>query len=456
MKRKHLINQLFIINSLTLFLGFCLIFFSVNQVARRYVQQMTANAIQGNFTIIDSIYEHKPIPDNQVAKKDSIYVWANYAIYDKDYQLKYTNSDQKKISDAIVSYLNRHHLWSQASPRNGLFVPWKGKTYYVMVKDYHGKLEDDFIFKAKNGKSQPFHVINFSDITNTQKLIDQINLFLFLILIIIFFCMFLIMQRTFKGIQKSIHSVQHYISHLWRENNQKSTQKERIIFSDFDPLLQESKEMAERIRQAEKSQLTFFQNASHELRTPLMSIQGYTEGLQAGILDESSAYQIILEESQKMKTLVDDIMLLSRLDSKKQAHKQAVSLYDVLQESVSYIKPVIMQKDLQLIQDYDDFQLMITGNSDLLEKAISNILSNALRYAENYIIIRACDHHIIIANDGPPIAEKDLPYIFDRFYKGEKGQTGIGLSLVKEIVQQHQGKVKVTSHPEETQFIISF
>lgn len=67
-------------------------------MARRYVQQMTANAIQGNFTIIDSIYEHKPIPDNQVAKKDSIYVWANYAIYDKDYQLKYTNSDQKKLA----------------------------------------------------------------------------------------------------------------------------------------------------------------------------------------------------------------------------------------------------------------------------------------------------------------------------------------------------------------------
>lgn len=199
-------------------------------MARRYVQQMTANAIQGNFTIIDSIYEHKPIPDNQVAKKDSIYVWANYAIYDKDYQLKYTNSDQKKISNAIVSYLNRHHLWSQASPRNGLFVPWKGKTYYVMVKDYHGKLEDDFIFKAKNGKSQPFHVINFSDITNTQKLIDQINLFLFLILIIIFFCMFLIMQRTFKGIQKSIQSVQDYISHLWRENNQNSTKKREDYF----------------------------------------------------------------------------------------------------------------------------------------------------------------------------------------------------------------------------------
>lgn len=99
-----------------------------------------------------------------------------------------------------------------------------------MVKDYHGKLEDDFIFKAKNEKSQPFHVINFSDITNTQKLIDQINLFLFLILIIIFFCMFLIMQRTFKGIQKSIHSVQDYISHLWRENNQKSTKKREDYF----------------------------------------------------------------------------------------------------------------------------------------------------------------------------------------------------------------------------------
>ncbi|MCC9932942.1 sensor histidine kinase, partial [Streptococcus agalactiae] len=135
------------------------------------------------------------------------------------------------------------------------------------------------------------------------------------ILVLTYIPMLFIMRKTFTGIRESIQSVQTYISSLWKnQGNHQSSQKE-IVFSDFDPLLLESQEMANRIYQAEESQRNFFQNASHELRTPLMSIQGYTEGVQEGIIDAELAHSVILQESKKMKQLVDDIILLSKLDS---------------------------------------------------------------------------------------------------------------------------------------------
>ncbi|MCC9931302.1 sensor histidine kinase, partial [Streptococcus agalactiae] len=150
------------------------------------------------------------------------------------------------------------------------------------------------------------------------------------ILVLTYIPMLFIMRKTFTGIRESIQSVQTYISSLWKnQGNHQSSQKE-IVFSDFDPLLLESQEMANRIYQAEESQRNFFQNASHELRTPLMSIQGYTEGVQEGIIDAELAHSVILQESKKMKQLVDDIILLSKLDSNLSDQKDEFSLNELL------------------------------------------------------------------------------------------------------------------------------
>lgn len=157
-----------------------------------------------------------------------------------------------------------------------------------------------------------------------------------------------------------------------------------------------------------------------------------------------------------MKDLVDDILLLSRLDSNKEVVKNKLNLTEMVQETASYFKPIVAQKHLQLIEAYEPSALFIRGNEELLEKALANILSNALRYAKTYIKISLLEGQIILANDGPPIAPADLPYIFDHFYKGDKGQTGIGLAMVKEIVKQHHGQIEVVSQPKETSFILSF
>lgn len=255
--------------------------------------------MQANFTILDSIYNNKKIPDENMVNQDSIFVWSYYAIFDQHYRMKYGTDNHKKESHDIIRYLTQKRLWQISKEKDGMFVTIKKKTYYVMTKDYSGILVDGSIKKVPKAQSQLFHVINFSDITYTQHLITKINHFLIVILVLTYIPMLFIMRKTFTGIRESIQSVQTYISSLWKnQGNHQSSQKE-IVFSDFDPLLLESQEMANRIYQAEESQRNFFQNASHELRTPLMSIQGYTEGVQEGIIDAELAHSVILQESKK-------------------------------------------------------------------------------------------------------------------------------------------------------------
>lgn len=324
-----------------------------------------------------------------------------------------------------------------------------------MTKVYEGSYKEGAITKTKASKSNIYQVINFSDVTNTQKLINKINMVLIAILVTTFLVMLLIMRRTFSGIAKSINTVQAYIASLWRPE-EGLTKQDRIIFSEFKPLLKESQAMADRIHEAEDSQAQFFQNASHELRTPLMSIQGYAEALQEGVIDKKVALPIIQEESHKMKQLVDDIMLISRLDAKVSEKKEEVSLNELLHLTYDHFMGIAEQENcqFQLIQDeQDDF---VIGDDTLLMRALSNVISNSLRYARTTICLEKQGKTLMISNDGPQISQDDLPHIFDRFYKGAGGQTGIGLAMVQEIMKQHNGQVSVNSNPEKTQFILQF
>lgn len=107
MKKKSLISNLILINSITLFLGFYLIYFSVNYVIKDYVHQMTRNSMQANFTILDSIYNNKKIPDENMVNQDSIFVWSYYAIFDQHYRMKYGTDNHKKESHDIIRYLTK-------------------------------------------------------------------------------------------------------------------------------------------------------------------------------------------------------------------------------------------------------------------------------------------------------------------------------------------------------------
>lgn len=199
-------------------------------------------------------------------------------------------------------------------------------------------------------------------------------------------------------------------------------------------------------KEAERQQ-TFFQNASHELKTPLMAIQGYAEGIQAGVMDTGGAAEVILAESDRMTELVDELLDISKIDMGRQ--RLALSEMDIrelLYDSIRAVEPTAAAGGITITPDFPETPIMVSCDDTRLRRAVTNILSNGVRYARSELRLtcRADRRQVTIRiqDNGDGIAEEDLPHIFDRFYMGKNGKSGIGLALTKEIIHLHKGTIR--------------
>ena len=213
-------------------------------------------------------------------------------------------------------------------------------------------------------------------------------------------------------------------------------------------------------KEAERQQ-TFFQNASHELKTPLMAIQGYAEGIQAGVMDAGGAAEVILAESDRMTELVDELLDISKIDMGRQ--RLALSEMDVrelLYDSIRAVEPTAAVGGITITPDFPETPIMVSCDDTRLRRAVTNILSNGVRYARSELRLtcRADRRQVTIRiqDNGDGIAEEDLPHIFDRFYMGKSGKSGIGLALTKEIIHLHKGTIRAYNGDTGAVFEISF
>ena len=201
------------------------------------------------------------------------------------------------------------------------------------------------------------------------------------------------------------------------------------------------------IEKETERQQTFFQNASHELKTPLMAIQGYAEGIQAGVMDTGSAAEVILAESDRMTELVEELLDISKIDMGRQLLAfSEMDIRELLYDSIRAVEPAAAGGGIAIVPDFPEEPVMVSCDDTRLRRAVTNILSNGVRYARSELRLtcRADKHHVTIRiqDDGDGIAEEDLPHIFDRFYMGRSGKSGIGLALTKEIVHLHRGTIR--------------
>ena len=199
-------------------------------------------------------------------------------------------------------------------------------------------------------------------------------------------------------------------------------------------------------KEAERQQ-TFFQNASHELKTPLMAIQGYAEGIQAGVMDTASAAEVILEESDRMTELVEELLDISKIDMGRQRLTLSeTDLRELLYDSIRAVEPAAAASGITVVPDFPEEPVTVSCDDTRLRRAVTNILTNGFRYARSQLRLtcRADRRHVTIRiqDDGDGIAEADLPHIFDRFYMGKSGKSGIGLALTKEIIHLHRGTIR--------------
>ena len=213
-------------------------------------------------------------------------------------------------------------------------------------------------------------------------------------------------------------------------------------------------------KEAERQQ-TFFQNASHELKTPLMAIQGYAEGIQAGVMDTASAAEVILAESDRMTELVDELLDISKIDMGRQPLTLSeMDVRELLYDSIRAVEPAAAAGGIAIVPDFPEEPVMVSCDDTRLRRAVTNILSNGVRYARSELRLtcRADKRHVTIRiqDDGDGIAEEDLPHIFDRFYMGKSGKSGIGLALTKEIIHLHKGTIRAYNRDTGAVFEISF
>lgn len=237
------------------------------------------------------------------------------------------------------------------------------------------------------------------------------------------------------GIARTISvPIQHLCLQIQRINGETDAQiQDSYSLNELESLKRSYNQMEETIRRSEEEKRQFFQNASHDLKTPLASITGYSQGIVSNVIkDHQKAASIILSESLRMTDLVESILSLSKMDSHTfDLHPTDLEVMEFLDECVDIMSTI--RRDC-VINLEAARPLMIHTDPELLKRVIQNILSNCLRYAEHEILIRmSTDGNsliLLIQDDGPGFLEKDLPHIFERFYKGNGGNNGIGLSIV--------------------------
>lgn len=246
--------------------------------------------------------------------------------------------------------------------------------------------------------------------------------------------------------------------------------KQEISISGKDELAELGKSfniMTNKLEQLEKIRRDSTSDLAHELRTPVTTIKGYLEAVEDGLMQlDKETIEELKEESERLIRLINQLQEYNDAQNAiVNLKKEPIKVNPILKEVFNKNKFIIDKKSISVKLELED-NIIINADRDSLIQIFNNLIDNAIKYNKlggtinvkskkegNYINIK-------ISNTGISIDKKDLPYIFERFYRTDKsrsqdtGGTGIGLAITKELLEAHNGKISVLSNEEETIFSI--
>lgn len=243
-----------------------------------------------------------------------------------------------------------------------------------------------------------------------------------------------------------------------------AAEAERIGSGDFTPVARaftieelvvlsaSMNHMSAMLRGARESEQKFYQNVSHDLRTPLMSIGGYAQGIETGIMpDYMHAAHIISEESARLTQYVSDLLTLSRLETGEKFQLERLDLADCIEESFEHMNGLALKQGVELKVEMPQQELLVEADAEQLVRILDNLISNAVRYAHHTVWIQVAAADTItlrVADDGDGIRESELPHIFERSYKGEKGGFGFGLAIASNAARNMNATLRAGNRSE--------
>lgn len=220
-------------------------------------------------------------------------------------------------------------------------------------------------------------------------------------------------------------------------------------------------DMLDQIENLELSRQAFISDLSHELRTPITSIRGFVDGMLDGTIpeDKKTHYlEIVKIETGRLNRLIDDLMMLTRLENKdKLIEKTVFDMNELIRHVIIYLEGEINDKTLNIEVNFEDIKTMVKANRDDMERVIVNLMDNAIKFTPSgkniYISTRAIKDKILVSikDEGAGIGSEKLKLIWERFYKVDSARShskkgsGLGLSIVQKIINSHGEKIEVNS-----------
>ena len=235
------------------------------------------------------------------------------------------------------------------------------------------------------------------------------------------------------------------------------------LCQDFEEMRMRLKENAEEKIQYDKENKELISNISHDLKTPITAIKGYVEGIMDGVASSPEKLdryiRTIYNKANDMDKLIDELTFYSKIDTNKIPYTfSKINVASYFRDCVDEVGLEMEARNIELgYFNYVDEDVMDIADADQMRRVINNIVSNSVKYIDKksgIINIRIKDVgdfiQIEIEDNGKGIAAKDLPNIFDRFYRTDssrnssQGGSGIGLSIVKKIIEDHGGRIWAT------------
>lgn len=332
------------------------------------------------------------------------------------------------------------------------------------------KLVKQLDFRFSDGEEGSFFIImRINSLISKQLLIDMV----IAIIVILVFTSLMMTQWIQRGVFLPVNELNTAMKNIADGNleymlNTDSKGEIGELYKNYEDMRLRLKESTDEKFEHEKQNRELISNISHDLKTPITAIKGYVEGIMDGVADTPEKMdkyiKTIYNKANDMDRLINELTIYSGIDSNRiPYHFHRLNVADYFGDCVEEVGLDLESKNIEL--NYSNLvspDAMIIADPEQLKRVINNIIGNSVKYLERekgVIDIRILDEvdsiRVEIEDNGKGIAARDLPNIFERFYRTDasrnssKGGSGIGLSIVKKIVEDHGGYIWATSKEGE-------
>lgn len=311
-------------------------------------------------------------------------------------------------------------------------------------------------------------------VTDMNKMIPQLReLFAYIIGAIIVIMLLTasgVMLWIYRSIINPVRRLQAAVSNIKRGNLEFEIEKDVTtteigqLCADFDEMRRELKQSGEDKERYNQESRELIANISHDLKTPITSIKGYIEGIRDGVADTPDKMEryltIIYNKANDMDRLINELNIYSKFDTNKiQYHFQYINISGYFGDCVEEVGMDLQDHNIDLtFYDYTDKKILIKADPEQLKRVVNNVIGNSAKYMDKekgfiniYMKDMGDDVQVEIEDNGKGIGQEDISKIFKRFYRTDasrnsaQGGSGIGLSIVKKIIEDHGGTLWATS-----------